>query len=93
MLFSTVRAHAVGLTVHPLAGDGAEEPHLSFNDFEGKYPRYPEFEDIVLSADEREEWVDLYSYMNATPFTIAGSLHACLLERKLRARFCVAVFV
>ena len=58
---------------------------MSFVDFEGKYPRYPEVDDIVLSTAEREEWVDLHSYMNATPFTIAGELAPLIARMVVRA--------
>ena len=43
---------------------------LNYRDLESSYPRYPQINEIKLTYEERQLWMDLTPYMNATPLAI-----------------------
>lgn len=47
-----------------------EQYALSYRDIESNYPRYPTIDEIKLDDDERDLWMDLTPYLNATPHTV-----------------------
>jgi hypothetical protein len=54
-------------------GDGllyAEEPLLAWEDLERLYPRYIDPAAVVLSPEERRQWIDLRPYCDPTPVTV-----------------------
>lgn len=43
---------------------------LNYRDLESSYPRYPQINEIKLTYEERQLWMDLTPYMNATPLAV-----------------------
>eukprot|EP00640_Fibrocapsa_japonica_P000095 CAMPEP_0113953446 /NCGR_PEP_ID=MMETSP1339-20121228/90980_1 /TAXON_ID=94617 /ORGANISM="Fibrocapsa japonica" /LENGTH=546 /DNA_ID=CAMNT_0000962177 /DNA_START=23 /DNA_END=1664 /DNA_ORIENTATION=- /assembly_acc=CAM_ASM_000762 len=71
------KALAVILQQRAFAPPGADptssnrvSPLLHWGILERIYPRYPRAEDLHISAEERECWVDLRPYCNDAPYTI-----------------------
>eukprot|EP00936_MAST-01D_sp_MAST-1D-sp1_P001912 g1912.t1 len=67
---------------------------LCYRDLEESFPRYPSADDIVLTEQQRQQWLDITPYVNQTPPTV--SMHAPLkrtyaLFRSLGLRHLVAV--
>jgi chloride channel 7 len=50
-----------------------DEPLLNHLDFARFYPRYPDVHELDISPEEREMWIDLRPYMDASPTVV--SLH------------------
>lgn len=66
---------------------------------ESVYPRYPAAEDVEVSDEEREYWIDLRPYCNNAPYTISagasvqrtyfmfrklGLRHLCVVDHRMR---------
>jgi chloride channel 7 len=43
---------------------------LTYDQIEGKYPRYPNIKNIIILPEEREMWLDLGPYLHPAPYTV-----------------------
>eukprot|EP00457_Paulinella_chromatophora_P001890 gb/GEZN01001892.1/.p1 GENE.gb/GEZN01001892.1/~~gb/GEZN01001892.1/.p1 ORF type:complete len:908 (+),score=92.23 gb/GEZN01001892.1/:282-2726(+) len=65
---TTILKHKCWTKHRPLVG--SERPHLTWDDFEARYPRYPRLCDLEVNDADKSSWVDLTAYMHRSPHTV-----------------------
>lgn len=57
----------------------SQPPIIAQDNFEGNYPKYPHIDDIHLTSEEMNMWIDIRSYMDTAPYALneSSSIQRC----------------